>query len=678
MAFGGKAWDCISLSCPFEILQEGVLACIVPNLSPESPLLTIKTFTMGMRNFILTFASLLFLLNTGLSAQSLNATEPDTLADRVLDEVGITATKVPTPLRESAKPTKIISRETIEENPGKDLGQLLNEQANILVNSSYSNPGLNRNLYLRGAAAGYTLVLIDGQPLNDPSGFGGAYDIRLLPTEMIERIEILNGSQSTLYGTDAIAGVINIITREGAAEGFRSDVKLAYGSLNTFNGSAAVSGTIGKNSYRVSYQRNTTSGMSEAEDPEDTGEFDDDGFDQQAVQFNWEYKPTESLSIKPFFRFSDFDGDYDAGAFSDAPNTYESRLFNPGVNAQWKTEKANLTANYSFNATDRLFNSTFGENEFKGRFHHADLFGAYELSEGIKLLGGANLQDMTMLSETTTVTDPNIRIFSPYATLMAQPAEGLSLELGYRLNNHSRYGNNSTYSLAASYLINDQVRLFSSYSTGFRAPVLSELFGQFGANEDLKPEESQTFDIGFQTWLFGDALSLQFSYFNRSIEQIIAYDFTLGYLNQDQQDDQGLEVEATWNVLPSLSFNGFYAYLDGEVTTPDAAEFNLFRRPKHRFGLSANISPINNLTVLLQWQHLRDRTDIFFNNETFASEEVRLSPYMLLNASVNYELPKQGLTLFADLKNITDVEFTEIYGFNALGFNILSGVRLRL
>ena len=122
------------------------------------------------------------------------------------------------PQRETTKPVIMITRAEIEQNSGRDLSQILNQQSGIRVNDSYGAPSNSRILYMQGAAAQNTLILIDGLPISDPSGVGGLFDLRLLPTNNLERIEVIKGSQSTLYGTDAIAGVVNLITRSGSDE----------------------------------------------------------------------------------------------------------------------------------------------------------------------------------------------------------------------------------------------------------------------------------------------------------------------------------------------------------------------------------------------------------------------------------------------------------------------------
>jgi vitamin B12 transporter len=599
-----------------------------------------------------------------------------------LDRIVITATKIPLSQRETTKPVIIIDRDEIERNSGRDLSQILNQQSGIRVNDSYGAPSNGRILYMQGAAAQNTLILVDGLPINDPSGVGGLFDLRLLPTNNIEQIEIIKGSQSTLYGTDAIAGVVNLITRSGGDETVGGSGRLSYGSYNTFNGNIGVHGSAGSSvRYTVNYNRESSDGFSAARDPENTGNFGKDGYTLDAFYGKIDLKLAEGFTISPFLNYSQNEGQYDGGAFQEADNEYTLKLLSPGVHSQFNRGQLRVYGGYNFTQTERSFISEFGTNEFEGRFHNADLFANYRLNERLQFLAGFNFQDYTIPIEEAGESDQNAQIVSPYATLYLKNLNGFSAELGYRLNNHTEYGNNSTFSFAPAYNITEQVKLFASVSTGFKAPTLDELFGPFGANPDLEPQKSLYFNAGLESYLLEQSLKLSAQYFIRGIDDLIVYTFDSGYINRDRQDDFGIELTADWIINNRFTTGMWYNFVKGEITTLDGSgeettQSNLIRRPTHSFGGNVGIRVTDQVFVRLDGEFNGDRTDLFFNPENnFAQEEVSLDAYTLINLYAEYKLMNNRFTIFGDVKNLLNTDFTEVYGFNTIGTAIKTGLR---
>ncbi|MCC5912934.1 MAG: TonB-dependent receptor [Balneolaceae bacterium] len=631
---------------------------------------------------MLTLAGLILFSPAIYSQPSQPTPEPEVTDSLQLDRIVITASKIPLSQRETTKPVIIIDRQEIERSGSRDLSQILNNQSGIRVNDSYGAPSNGRILYLQGAAAANTLILLDGLPISDPSGVGGLFDLRLLPTNNIEQIEVIKGSQSTLYGTDAIAGVVNLITREGGPEPISGSARLSYGAYNTFNGSVGVQGSaLPSLRYSLHYNRESSDGFSAAEDPNGTGDFEADGYELDSFYGRFDWDLTSNLTISPFLNYSNNEGEYDDGAFMDADNRYELRMFNPGVQAVYSDGPLRVNGGYNFTRTNRSFLTEFSENEFEADFHNADLFANYEITPNLLVLGGVNAQDFSIPGGIDDAGSRDAQILSPYATLYLRNLNGFSAEIGYRLNSHSEYGTNATYSFAPSFDVNENLRFFGSITTGFKAPTLDELFGPFGPNPDLDPQRSLYMNFGTELYLLANSLKLSANFFTRDIDDLIVFTFDPGYINRDRQEDYGVELSADWIVSNRLSLGGWYNYLEGEITTLDDAgeetSFNnLIRRPTHSFGMRAGVQITDRLYAAVDGEFNGERTDLFFDPaNNFAQEEVALDRYTLVNLYASYSIPAYNLSLFADVKNLFNSDFTEVYGFNTTGIALNGGVR---
>ena len=601
---------------------------------------------------------------------------------KTLDEVVVTATKFPIKQSQTGKVLTVITSAQLQKSAGKDLSQLLNEQAGLVINGANSNPGKDKSIFLRGASSKYTLILLDGIPVTDPSGVGGAFDLRLLSIDQVERIEILKGSQSTLYGSDAIAGVINIITKKSGDKKIGAAGTASYGSYNTFKGNAAISGSTQKLDYNIGYTYFNTDGISEANDKTGTGNFDKDGYKENSFNASLGIKATDKLKISPFFRMSDYKGDADYDAFTDGAARYLAKFSNTGFTSQYKLSKGAITLQYGHTKTDRTYEGQYGNSYFKGKFDNAELFLTNYLSKYVQVLSGINFQYTKMLDTTATKKDPSITMTSPYVSFYLRNLQGWNIELGGRYNSHSKYGNNFTYSFNPSYLIDNKTKVFFNYSTGFRAPTLYDLYGKYGSNENLKPEKSTNIEAGVQLALAENKIELRAVAFDRKVKDAIVYSPSYTNINLDKQHDKGFEIEPTFIISKSLTIRTSYAFVDGKVTTKagakDTTYFNLIRRPKHSVGINIGYQATKDLFVSANLKTFSKRTDLFFDPVTFEASEVALKSYALLNIYAEYKFMNGKLKLFADAKNITNSKYTEVYGYNTLGFNINAGLSFKL
>ena len=613
-----------------------------------------------------------------------NAQNLDELADTIdIQDIVITHSKFPMKASLTAKPIQTIPNKVLKLSTGKDLSQVLNEQTGINVVGALSNRGKDKSVFVRGASGEYTVILIDGQPILDPSGIGGVVDLRLFHLDNIERIEVLKGSQSTLYGSDAIAGVINIITEKVDNDGINLTGKFDYGSYKTLDANIGVSGKSGLLRYNLNVGRSRSDGISEALSSDPSVNFNEDGFSLNSVNARFDLKVNEAISIKPYFQYSDYNSDTDDGSFADADNQYRIEFVNVGAILGYDKNNLSGQLSYTHSSTDRVFDSSFGISEFFGRFNTLESWGNYRFNERVQVTGGLNYQNHGMLDNTTTIPDPSETIVSPYVSFLLHPLENLNIEAGFRYNDHSKFGSNSNFSTAVSYWVNSKVKAFTNFSTGFKAPNLFQLYGAFGANPNLLPQRSATFEIGLQASSEKSIVNPQITYFRRRVKDVVVYSFVPGYFNRDEQNDYGVEIDLGFSLSEDFIFKAQYTYLNGEVTTLDDMEQevvrnNLYRRPKHNIGLSAFYSGIDNLNITGRLNSIGDRTDLFFNPDNlFTAEEVLLNGYFYMSAHIQYNFSKT-LSAFLDMKNLTDTQFQEVYGFSTQGTNYIMGIQLKL
>lgn len=623
-----------------------------------------------------------------------------------LDEVVLTANKYPNKTSLTGKVVTIITSEQLERSGGKDLSQLLTEQAGIFISGANSNTGKEKSIFLRGARSEHTLITIDGIPIYDPSGIGSNYDIRNLPLANIERIEILKGSQSTLYGSDAIAGVINIITKKSNSKSIAGNGFASYGSNASFRTNASVNGKSGIIDYNAVISYNTTNGINEAINNNNFSITDKDGFQQTGIQLGLGIKPSEKIYIQPFFRSSTIKGDIDQGAFTDELDyTYNQKSWQIGVKNELNFGKAKLNLLYSFNNINRLYTDdslksrngfdTWSQGSYKGAEHFADAYLHIPLKKQLKLTAGIDYRSSASDQEYSSVGffGPFKSIYSKdsltqnqlgiYTAINWNDKSGFNLELGTRLNIHSQYGTYGVFNINPSYLINNKVKLFSNISSAYRTPSLYQLFSEYG-NTSLNPEAGITSEVGLQYFSADTKFTSRAVLFNRNVKDVIFFYFNSAtfqsqYINQDKQKDKGVEWEASYKLSKKTTLKAFYSFVTGEITTQkngkDTTYNNLLRRPKSSIGINLASQLSDNFFISANLMSVGKRKDAYFDNNTFETVNTTLKAYLLWDIYTAYTLLKNKLNLFLDLRNITNSQYTEISGFNTLGFNGHLGIR---
>jgi len=595
-----------------------------------------------------------------------------------LNEVVITGTRFAVPIEKSGKTIYKLDRKEIEANRGKDITDLLNEIPGVQMVGNFGTPGTNISYRVRGAQSEQTLILIDGVPFNDPSGLAQTFDIRMLDLEQVESIEVLKGGLSSLYGTGAAAGVINITLKKAAKEKLKGAANLEYGSFNTFTSSANISGTTEGFSYMVSGAYKSSDGFSAALDQDNVGSFDDDGLESINFLGKFGYEFSDQFSINVLASVDDITTDFDGGAFRDNDSELEQQLLKFVLSPTYKWNRGSITGNFSYHTNERIFNSpSFSDatvrdiSEFNGNTFQADLIVNQILTDQIKFVGGVNFQRPVW--DPSDADAENFTMVDPYASLIFD-ANNFNVQVGGRLNYHSEYGANFVWNVNPSYLIDldyTKLKLLGSYSTSFITPSLNQLHaGDFGflleeaGNLDLDPQESESVEVGFE--FFRDSkFQVGTVYFYRKDKNLIDFifndDFTIGkYENIDGFTEvSGIEFNASYSFTPQITLGHFFTYQ--RSLTSDVI---LRRVPENKFGFNLSVAPTQNLLVKLTHLHV---------GEVPENAEIELDAYNLFDAFVSYTY--KSLTFSGSINNIFDENYVALYGFESAARNYNVGVR---
>jgi vitamin B12 transporter len=623
-----------------------------------------------------------------ISAQAAIPAPPGDTSGKQLDEVVVTATKYPVKQSQTGKVVIVIPHEEIEKSVGKPLGELLGEQAGITVSGGLNDPGTNQSIFIRGAGSGRALLLIDGMPVNDPTALDNSFDINLIPVTMIERIEISKGAQSTLYGSDAIAGVINIIT-------FKPDIKTPFngkagfsgGNYGTYNGNVQLYGKLADQlTYNIRYNHDHSTGFPTAHDSSHTASpvpFVNDGVHGDNLAANLAWNPISPLTIKGFLQYSNYTNGIDAAAFTPAVDyTNSNKSLLAGGGFTYKLSATTITGNYLYSTSnpqvreDSVYGQSYFTDNYHGRSQFVEIFASTSLGHRLTLLNGADYRYSSMNENGAAggfpliFKDTSVSQTSMYSSLHYSSPTGLSAELGGRLNTDSRYGSNYTYTFNPAWLIARNWKLYGSIASAFKAPTLYQLYSPYG-NPNLLPEKSWTYEAGIQ--LSNKIFDTRATYFHRKTHDGIDYNyFTNLYYNYDQEEGNGIEWEGTIKFARIWSLAANYTWLKMKETTQshetydDTTYHYALRVPEHTFNLTLGIRPAGGLFVSLSGHYESKRYDVGGYDASFNPlPDVTLDPFFILNGYAEYR-PIRRLKLFAEGRNILNKKFYTIYGYNSI------------
>ena len=603
-----------------------------------------------------------------------------------LEEVVVTATKFETNKKNIGKIVYKITQETIENSRGKSIVDLLNDLPGVEINGNFSTRGQNLGYYIRGGRNRQVAILIDGVNVNDPSSFNGDFDLRQLDINQIERIEVLKGASSTLYGTGAATGVINIILKKASKNSFSGTFNSSVGtnSSSENNRFAAdeistnfnFNGTLGKLDYLFALNGNGSKGLSAAENSGNK-EFEEDVFSRQNMLLKLNYSVNNKFKIgilTSIDEFStDFDGfDFDPITFASIPanrdNNLESFQKRFAVNADYSYSKGELKLRTFY--TDIKRTETPSNDFFKGEVLGFDIFNNYKFTNEISLLTGftAQFQDMIQRTSFSTIEEGKGKqhFYDPYISVNYNSSFGFNLNAGSRLNIHNEYGSNFVFNVNPSYnftINNNLIKVFTSYSTAFVTPTLSEIFTKLPSIGELLPEEDITIEGGFDIAL-GEKININTTYFYREETNKIGYDPTTFQTINDLGTflARGFETEVNFKMNSKLSFLANYTHINRD-------ENLLLKIPQNKFFIKADYKLTNSTFTSLSYRYVDETTD--FGN-------VSLDAYNLVDFFINHSLLDGKVTFYGSITNFFNENFQEIAGFTTRGRNYSLGLNIKL
>ncbi|PNQ72427.1 TonB-dependent receptor [Hanstruepera neustonica] len=611
-----------------------------------------------------------------------------------LDEVVITDSKFNLKRENSGKVITKISHEDLQHLQGKTIAEIINTTAGIEINGSKSNAGQNLNYYIRGGRNRQVLILIDGVALTDPSQIANDYDLRLLNPDQVESIEILKGASSTLYGSGAATAVINIKLKEASKSAISADFKSVFGTnqsqndsdyaIEDFRNSISVNGTLGNFNYLASFGNQFTDGLSALE-----AGIESDAYNAINGNLKLGYQFLNQFKMHAYASFDRFKAEFDdASTFTDANNYSISKQYRVGIAPEFSYKKGSITLNAAYNDVQRVVASGYPA-EYTATSLVADMLNRYHFNNKFYTILGVNFQESDMESylipfgstNLEQSIDPETATFSildPYVNVVYVSKFGLNVNAGVRLNNHSEYGSHLVYSLNPSFIKKfnfGYLKGMASYSTAYITPSLYQLYEPAYGNADLKPEENETIEVSIEAGI-KDKATLSLVYFTRNETNFIDFvdmgNFVYQYNNVD--DDftaSGLEFVANYNITKTLRINANVTYTQVED------HLNL-RIPEFKGNAQLDYNLFQNTFLSLAYQYTADRHDAYFNNATFETEDVILKSYNILDFYVSHTILDGRLKLFANVNNILNEEYQELYGYSARGRNVNIGFNLSL
>ena len=538
-------------------------------------------------------------------------------------------------------------------------------------------PGQASQLYTRGMESRHTLILVDGMEIrntNSPTG----YDLVHLPAGNIERIEILRGPQSTLYGADAMGGVINIVTRKGE-EAKQVETSFSTGSHNTFSGSLSASGKEGKLSYFIHTMAMDSEGFSVARNGAE-----EDPYENRNLSATLGYQLSDNLDLHFVVRHLETETQYDNAAFMDAPgyfSTQQDSAFQLGLTTKSGDGIQKDRVTFGYKAFGQK-NNSFGTEDFSSQTAKAEWLHTFRIGDSTTLLSGIEVMEEQGEQELdygfgVTEIEETLRTTSGFLHAMHQFSKDFNMDVSGRLDDSRTWGSKGTWRATANYLLGKSTRLKGSAGTGFKAPNAYYL-ANAEDRTSLEPEESIGFDVGIEQHVLDGKATFEVIFFDNDIEHLYGWDpSSYKVENIDMAKTRGIETSLSWIPGEGWKLLWDWTYMETEdLSTGHPLDF----RPENQWGARLYWTPVGqNFSTFLGVRH---RSKMY--NSTFSTNMAQNpSPSGdTWEVSARYNLSERS-TIFLKAEDLFDQgleEMRDYYGnpYAVPGRTFLAGITLRL
>lgn len=624
--------------------------------------------------------------------------------DQSEDTVVVTGVRAPSLLERLPATLDVIDRAELDLNNHNTLVEALSATPGLAVVQS-GPAGSTASVFVRGSNSKHILALYDGIRLNDVSASNGAFNFGSDLVGDAGRIELVRGPLSSLYGSDAVGGVVNILPRRAPESGSELYGEASVGAFNTYR--ALLGGGVreGRFSFAATAEYQESDGYDVTPDRISTSTGDPDPSQFSVLSANGGFALTEALSVEALVRHRESEVDFDT--FSGGPTGFQraddTDLRSEDSQSLWSLGLVYTRPSNDFQSRLRAgrvemsldsFNNGAVTDEYAGERDFAQWSNVWTPDALSSLIDpvvsfGIEYQDETAKTDTAFNAPLSVSedLWSAYAAVQAGFTERFDITGSIRFDDYDAFGDQTTYNLGAVYRLDVlNTRLRASYGTSFKAPSLSERFSSsafVSANPDLQPEEGETFEIGFDSALAlaGREAALRFGavWYDTEIEDLIEYVYDGALFigqnrNVGEADLQGYEVFAQWSPVDQASVRVDYTYTDAQNATTGT---QLLRRPEDSFAVTGTWRPIEIASLSATWRHVGERLDVTYDDSGFFTSGAGQTPsYETVDLTGTLDVYDR-LQLVLGVRNLLDETYEPVSGFAGAPRAVTFGVRLR-